>query len=244
MEQLLALALLIVEFILLVATIVLLYLSRHELEGRKKLLEKMFEVTRLLSRTLYFNSVLEALRSAKKEVFGSVTGSRPRGQSDFLDKVVEEIRAAVNRGARVRYLLPKGSERLYVGHLYRKAGAEIKYHGGLVVYDLRHMVVDNKIVVLGFPEKVGLEQPTRVGVKIESESLASIFKERFERLWEEAISYEDYLAQKIEDIRRANPNASVELVANQLGLPKEEVEEFWDHGKKHQQALGLLREDD
>ncbi len=238
MEQLLMLALLIVDFVLLVATIILLYLSRHELEGRRKLLEKMFEVTRLLSRSLYFNVVIDALRSAKREVFGAVTGSRPREPSQFLDKIVSEIKAASQRGVRVRYLLPEGTDRLYVGHLYRKAGAEIKYHSGLVVYDLRHMVVDNKIVVLGFPEKVGLEQPTRAGTKIESESLASIFKERFERLWEEGINYEEYLSQKIREIRKTNPNASVELVARQLGLPEEEVAKYWDYeGEKRPSGL-------
>ena len=39
MEELVALALLVVELLLLVATIILLYLSRHELRGRKRLVE-------------------------------------------------------------------------------------------------------------------------------------------------------------------------------------------------------------
>ena len=187
----------------------------------------MMEVTRMLTRTQYFNAVLEAMRRAEKEIFGSVTGSRPRESAEFLEEIVEEIKSAVSRGVRVRYMMPKGREKLYIGYKYTKAGAEVRYHGGLVVYDLRHMVVDDRIVVMGFPERVGVEQPTRAGIKVESESLAKIFRERFERLWNEAVPYHEYLARAVSDIRRTNPEISVELVARQLSLPSEEVERVW-----------------
>ncbi len=232
MEDLVALALLIVELTLLIATIILLYLSRHELEGRRRLVEHLMEVTRMLTRTQYFNAVLEAMRGASKEIFGSVTGAKPKDSTEFFDKIVKEIEAAVSRGVRIRYMMPKGREKLYVGYRYTKAGAEVRYHGGLVVYDLRHMVVDHRIVVMGFPEKIGVEQPTRTGIKVESESLAKIFKERFERLWEEAVPYENYLAHAVDDIKRTNPEISMELVAKQLELPVEEVEKVWDRAPR------------
>lgn len=52
---------------------------------------------------------------------------------------------------------------------------------GLVVYDLRYMVVDDSIVLFGLPEKFGREQPTRRGFTIMSESLATMLRERFYR---------------------------------------------------------------
>lgn len=227
MENLIALALLIVELTLLVATLILLYLSRHELEGRKRLVEHLMETMRMLTRTEYFNAVLEAIRTSTKEIFGSITGAKPKGSSKFFEKIVKEIEMASSRGVKIRYLMPKGREKLYVGYRYTKAGAEVRYHRGLVVYDLRHMVVDDRIVVMGFPEKVGVEQPTRTGIKIESESLAKIFKERFERLWEEATPYDVYLKDLVEDIRRANPEISKDLVSKQLEIPMEEIDRVW-----------------
>ncbi len=232
MEDLIALALLFVELTLLIATIILLYLSKHEVEGRRKLVEHLVEVTRMLTRTQYFSSVLEAMRGAVREIFGSVTGAKPKESTEFFDKIVREIEAASSRGVRVRYMMPKGREKLYVGYRYTKAGAEVRYHGGLVVYDLRHMVVDDRVVVMGFPEKVGVEQPTRTGIKVESESLAKIFRERFEKLWNEALPYDDYLARAVEDIRRTNPEISKELVAKQLDLPVEEINRVWGRTPK------------
>ncbi len=221
------LALLLVDLTLLVATIILLYLSRHEVEGRRKLVEHLIEATRILTRTQYFNFVIEAMRGARRDIFGSITGARPRGSLEFFEKIVDEIKHAASRGVRIRYLVPEGRGRLYVGYRYTRAGAEVRYHGGLVVYDLRHMVVDDKIVVMGFPEKIGAEQPTRTGIKIESESLAKIFKERFEKLWKEAVPYEEYLRHVISGIKRANPEISPDLVAKQLDLPIEEINRVW-----------------
>lgn len=228
MENIFTLALLIVELALLVATIILLYLSRHELEGRRMLLEHLMGAMRIMTRTQYFNAVLEAMRSSTNEIFGSITGAKPRDSSEFFERVVSEIEIASSRGVRIRYMMPKGRERLYVGYRYNKAGAEVRYHAGLIIYDLRYMVVDDRIVVMGFPEKVGAEQPTRTGVKVESESLTKIFRERFDVLWEEAIPYDEYLAEVVGDIRRTNPEISKDLISKQLELPVEEIERVWE----------------
>ncbi len=238
MEELIGLALLLVDLTLLIATIILLYLSRHEVEGRRKLVEHLIEATRVLTRTQYFHFVIEAIRSARKSIFGSITGAKPRGSLEFFEKIVDEMRHAASRGVKIRYLIPEGRGRLYVGYRYTEAGAEVRYHGGLVVYDLRHMVVDDRVVVLGFPEKMGAEQPTRTGIKIESESLAKIFKERFEKLWKEAIPYEEYLEEVISDIKRANPEISPDLVAKQLDLPIDEVNRAWNSQKMGRAVRG------
>ncbi len=232
MEEFVGLALLLVDLMLLIATIILLYFSRHEAEGRRKLVEHLIEATRVLTRTQYFHFVIDAMRSAKREIFGSITGAKPGESLEFFEKIVDEIQHATSKGVRIRYLVPEGRGCLYVGYRYTKAGAEVRYHSGLVVYDLRHMVVDDRVVAMGFPERVGAEQPTRTGIKIESESLAKIFKERFEKLWREAVPYEKYLSQVISDIERANPKISPNLVAKQLDLPIDEIDRVWTNMNK------------
>jgi len=223
MDEYLQLILLTVEFILLILTIFLLYLSRRELNERRRLVEHMIEMTRILTRAQYFNEVIDGIRNARNEIFGSITGAKPKESKAYFDKLLIELDRALKRGVKIRYLFPMDRDRLYVGYLYSQIGIEVRYHSGLVVYDLRHMVIDDYVVVLGFPEKTGYEQPTRVGIKIKSESLARIFRDRFEALWSEAIEYENYLNKVISEYVKANPDISPILISKELGVPIDEI---------------------
>ena len=224
MNGYLQLALLTIELSLLILTLILLYLSRRELSERRRLVEHMIKTTRLLTRVQYFNEVIDGIRDAKNEIFGSITGAKPKGSRVYFDKLLKELDNAVKRGVKIRYLFPMDRDRLYIGYLYSQIGIEVGYHSGLVVYDLRHMVIDDHIVVLGFPEKTGYEQPTRVGIKIRSESLARIFRDRFEMLWREAIEYKRYLNKVINEYVKANPNISPILISKELGIPIDEIQ--------------------
>ncbi|MGB9630673.1 MAG: hypothetical protein ACPL09_01665 [Candidatus Methanodesulfokora sp.] len=65
-EQVIAVSLLVVESILLIATIILLLLTKREWKMREKALKSLQDTIRVLTRQQYFSTVMEALRSAKK----------------------------------------------------------------------------------------------------------------------------------------------------------------------------------
>ncbi len=224
------LALLSVELILLTATLILLGLSRREERGREGLVKHLLETTRILSRQDYFHSVIGGLSRAKGDVSALVTGTRPSGGDlEIVEKMMDQIRETVSRGVRIRYLIPETVDRIQMGYRYHELGSEVRYHRGLIVHDLRYMIVDGEIVVIGLPEKTGEEQPTRKGFSIRSESLARILKEEFDKLWlsDKAMSYEDFLRESINHLRETNPGISLELVAKHIDIDYKEISKYF-----------------
>lgn len=187
-----------------------------------ELLDKLIAAARVFSREEYFAMTIEAIQEAKKSIWGVVTGSRPRA-SDLraVERILQAIKYASKRGVDVKYLLPIGREKLYMGYRYTSAGAMIKYCPGLLVSDARYMIVDNKLVVLGFPERHGEREPTRRGQRIYSEAIASLFAKEFESCWSSAttMTFNDYLESVITEILRSNPEASIERISEDLKLP-------------------------
>ncbi|MFQ6011764.1 MAG: hypothetical protein ACE5KG_06295, partial [Nitrososphaerales archaeon] len=87
--------LIVVELILLVATLFVVILGRKEAKGREALITEMGKTARIVSREEYFNNVLEGLQGSSTYVFGRVTGtSRGGTKSDYIEKVLKQIRLA------------------------------------------------------------------------------------------------------------------------------------------------------
>ena len=218
-------ALLAVELILLVATLVLLIQARRESSGREKLLEQMAHTARIVSRQEYFNAVHFVMQSARNSIKGSITGSVPSTpeQNDQVQAIIDRISIAEKREVKVQYILPKSPDRLVVANRYREAGADIRLHGGIIVSDLRYTVIDNAYTVLGLPSSTGENQPTREGYVIPSGALAEIFLRQFQSRWEEAEPYDQYLRSIVSEIRNHNPNVSTQLLSSQLQVPESEI---------------------
>jgi hypothetical protein len=72
--------LLILESILLVATIILLLYSIREGRGRRNLLLEVGKATRILTRQEYFLNVTDSMMDAKDEVAGSSLAGFGRGR--------------------------------------------------------------------------------------------------------------------------------------------------------------------
>ena len=226
-SDLLSFALLIIEPFLLLATLLLLFLNRREQKGRDRLLQRLSAATDVVSRQEYFVAVLGSLQSAKTYVLGSVTGSPPQSEeTEVLHQVTNAMASAVSRGARVRYLLPLAPDRLQVAQLYSDAGAEVRFNPGILVSDARYMVVDDRSVVIGVPEKKGSDEPTKKGYIVPSETVAALFRTEFESRWNatETKAYRDYLADVVTKARISNPAISSELIASNLKLSHKDVE--------------------
>jgi len=78
---------------------------------------------------------------ATTEIIGCITSRLPMGDDK---KIVRDVREAIEtlakRGIRIKYLLPKFPDRLHIGHLYTKAGAEVWYSNCLMVHNLRFII--------------------------------------------------------------------------------------------------------
>lgn len=226
--QPLVVLLLVLESALLALTVVLIVLSRREASSRVELLDKLVATAEALSRREYFVASTEGIESAKRAIAGMITGSRPRpDDAPVIDRILRAVRHAADQGVQVRYLLPMGRDRLQMGHRYKEAGAEVRYHPGLLAGDARFMVVDGKDVVLGFPEEGGEDRPTRSGQRIHSEKVGRLFLEDFEEHWEAdgTRTFEDYLRTVVGDLLSADPNASPARIAEDLGVPKAPVQQ-------------------
>jgi hypothetical protein len=218
-------ALLLVELILLIATLLLITLGRREAKARESLLQQMTHTAKMVSRQEYFNSLHFVMQNAKKSIKGSITGSQPTTpeQNDQVQGILNHIGTAKSRGVVIQYLLPKSQDRIMVATAYKAAGAEIRFHSGLLVSDLRYTVVDNNHTVIGLATTTGQNQPTREGYVIPSEGFAQIFLRQFQDRWEEAVGYDDYLEDIFSEIKSHNPTVSTQLLSSQLQVPESEV---------------------
>ncbi|HYC26591.1 MAG TPA: TrmB family transcriptional regulator sugar-binding domain-containing protein [Nitrososphaerales archaeon] len=226
-SDLVTFALLVVEPFLLIVTLLLLVLNRREQKGRDRLLERLSAATDVVSRQEYFVTVLGSLQSAKDYVVGSVTGSSPNAEeSEVLHQVVEAISAATSRGVKVRYLLPLAPDRLQVAQMYSAAGAEVRFNPGVLVADARYMIVDDRSVVVGVPERKGKDEPTRKGYIIPSETVGALFKGDFDSKWgsPETRMYASYLEEVVSNARSSNPAISAELIAANLKIDRGSVD--------------------
>jgi hypothetical protein len=110
--------------------------------------------------------------------------------------------------------------------MYASAGAEVRFNPGVLVSDARYMLVDDKSVVVGVPERKGKNEPTKKGYVIPSETVAALFRADFETKWSspETMTYEAYLSEVVTKARSSNPGISTELIAANLRLDRKEVE--------------------
>lgn len=214
--------LLMLESVLLFATIILLLFSLREGRGRKKLLLEVERATKVLTRQEYFLTVTDTMMEAKTEVIGAITGRLPIGDDKKRTKsVIDNIERLTKNGVSVRYLMPKFPDRLHIGYMYTKAGAEIRYSDCAIVHDIRYMVVDESVVVMGIPESTGEKEATRKGYRIPSEGLAAILKEHFYSCWDKNITFENYLKEVIKQT-----GATPKLLARELQINEGELEKF------------------
>lgn len=169
------LGLLLLESILLIATVILLVYSIKEGKQRDKLLLEVGKATKVLTRQEYFLNIIDSMMDAKEEIVGCITGRLPKGDDRKMTRdIIDTLEGLIKKGVKVKYLLPKFPDRLHIGYLYTKAGAEVLYSNCLIVHNMRFITVDTRSVVIGIPESIGEREATRKGYRIPSEGLATV----------------------------------------------------------------------
>ena len=213
--------LLVIESVLLLFTILLLLDSIKEGRGRSRLLIEVERATKTFTRLEYFLAVVDSMSDAKREITGLITGRYPNHtDKKRTDDIISSIEKAARAGVGVKYLLPRFHDRLYMGCLYTKAGAQVRYSSCPILHDLRYMTVDDRMAVIGLPESTEKEA-TKKGFKIDSEGLTSILKEHFNGCWGSAVTYEEYMREVIKQT-----NASPRQLAMELKIEEKEIEKF------------------
>ncbi len=187
--------LILLESGLLIATVIMLIYSIHEGKRRDHLLREVGRVTKVLTRQEYFSAIMEAMLDAKQEIIGCITGRPPSGDEiRMTGHIADTIERMKGKGVSVRYLLPKFPDRLQIGLQYTKSGAEIFFSSCLMVHNLRYIVIDGEIIVLGMPDEMGEKEATKKGYTIPSEELAALLKGYFSSC-EDRTSLKDYLRE-------------------------------------------------
>jgi len=214
--------LLVLESVLLVATIILLLYSIREGKGRKTPLLEVGKATKILTRQEYFLTVTDSMMDARIEVIGFITGRLPTGDDKKrVRDIINNIEKLTKNDIKVKYLVPKFPDRLHIGSLYSRAGAEVRYGIGAIASDIRYIIVDDRFVVIGIPEIMGEKEATKKGYRIPSESLATILKDHFHRCWEESMPYEKYVKEAIKQT-----GLTPEQLGRELQIDEKEVGRF------------------
>lgn len=194
----LEIGLLVLESVLLIVTVILLVYSIREGRQRDKLLMEVGRATRILTRQEYFLTVIDSMMDAQSEIVGCITGRMPAGDDLKMTRdIIATIERLAKKGVRIKYLVPKFPDRLHIGYLYKKAGAEVMYSSCLMVHNIRYIIVDDRIVVLGIPEIVGEAEATKKGYRLPSEGLAMVLKNYFNTC-EKQTSFSDYVREVIQ----------------------------------------------
>ena len=213
--------LLLLESVLLVATVILLIYGIHEGKRRDHLLREVGRFTKVLTRQEYFFSLVDAMFGAKQEIIGCITGTPPSGDDIRMTRnIIDVIGDMTRKGVSVRYLLPKFPDRLQIGVRYTQAGAEVRFSSCLMVHNIRFSVVDERIVVLGIPESVGEREATKKGYTIPSEGLAILLKNYFLDCQKQS-SLKEYLQEVIEQT-----GATLGHLAREFHLEEKDLKEL------------------
>ena len=216
----LEIGLLALESILLLATIILLVYSIKEGKQRDKLIIEVGKATKILSRQEYFLNVLDSMMDAQEEIRGCITGRMPVGADKQMTRdIISTIERRVKDGVSVTYLLPKFPDRLHVGYLYTKAGAQVLYSSCLMVHNIRFITVDDRLVVMGIPESTGEKQATKKGYMIPSEGLAMVLNNYFETC-EKQITFKDYLNEVMNQTGATSKHLAREYMIDENELKK------------------------
>jgi hypothetical protein len=223
----LQLPLLVVELILLAVTLSLIAIARREFKGRGELMRRVSHATDAITKQEYFATVINTIQAAERYVYGVVTATPPTpAETAMVGVVMGSLSKAAARGVSVRYLVPHSPDRLPMARSYKMAGAELRFHPGLVVNDARFMIADDRSVIIGVPDRNGGDQPTKKAHNITSESVAHLFRERFESQWDsgEAKTYSQYLLELVAKARETTPNVSARVIANNLKVDEADIE--------------------
>jgi len=213
--------LLLLESLLLVATIILLIYAIHEGKRRDELLKEVGRATKILTRQEYFFSLMNAMLDAKQEIIGCITGRPPSGDDVSMTRhIIDNIENMTRKGVSIKYLLPKFPDRLQIGVQYTKAGAQVLFSSCLMVHNIRFSVVDERIVVLGIPENTGEMEATKKGYAIPSEGLALVLKNYFYTC-EKQTSLKEYIQEVI-----GQTGATLEHLAREFHLDEKDLKEL------------------
>jgi hypothetical protein len=201
-----------VESVLLVLTLLAIFLNNRESARFRELASQMDKTTRILARFEYFQIVIDTMHKARTKIDCLVTGRKTDvSDRENLPELMDSLKGAAQRGIKIRYLLPKLQDRLFMGYKYSSAGAEVRYATGFVAHSLRYVLVDKSSIIIATPQATGVNEATRKGYLFASDELNSIIDAHFETHWEKAISLKQYVSEVMNETALSLPELAKEM---------------------------------
>jgi hypothetical protein len=131
-------------------------------------------------------------------------------------------------GRDVRLITAKETARLAAARELIQRRVEVRFQQALVLSDLRFTLIDDGLIIVGLvPDSSSLEQPSLEGIDVRSRRLVSILSQDYLQQWDSAATYDTYLQEVVANARE-DPQCSAAMVAEQLGLPSEEILQLWE----------------
>jgi hypothetical protein len=215
----------IVILLLLPLDILALILGRRERKQRLDHMARVEDAARVYSREAYEFLILRSTQGARDRILCywhslHATDLKPRYRS-FNEQFVE----ARKRERDVRIITAKDTGRLPAALELIKGGVDVRFQETLLVSDLRFSLFDDVLTVFGLPESLQeMDTPSREGIDVTNRKLVGLLNAHFTEQWEKATSYDEYLESVVREVIADDSTNTVDMVAQQLRLPREEVQ--------------------
>lgn len=215
---------------LLVLDMLALSLGRRERRERLDHMARVEEAARVYSREAYEFLIMRCTQAAKYKIYCywhslHIGKFMPRYEA-FNNQMI----AAHTRDVDVKVITAKDTQRLAAAYELRTGGIEVRFQETLLVSDLRFTLIDDCTLVFGLAESDS-KKPSREGVDLTNHKLCALVLRHFHEQWEKAVTYEEYLGAVVTQIRADDSTNTIEMIAQQLGLPAAEISR-WENSEQ------------
>ncbi len=194
-----------------------------EAEERSRHIEAIEAASELLNRTEYEQLIIDQVAHADERILCFWYSLHAEEHDESYTKINCLLDAADDRGVVVRVVTSQQTPRIYPAFQLVERGVELRFQETLLGDDLRFMLADRDMSVLGLPASNGPDERQSVhGVGVPGRKLSSLLFGYFESQWSDAAEYEEYVGRLV---RRGidDDETRAELVATELQLPVQEV---------------------
>lgn len=214
--------------LLLVMDVVILRLSRSEHNERLEHIKEIRANTEQITRRDYELVILHGIQTAEERIYCYWHSLHPVGQSETYKKINEELIAKKGEDVDVRIVIAADPSRIAAAYELVGKGVDVEFKESLNVSDLRFSIFDRQTTVFGVPEsQINDNKPSRFGVDVSSRKLNALHAKYFNEEVAEpepAVCFNEFVASHCGKVLK-DGTSSVEMIAEQLGIPEEVIEE-------------------
>ncbi len=205
-----------------IAAVIFIVLERR---ARREHIKAVKDHTRALSRQVYESLIEDGVRNAKKRIYcywHSLHAEETSQRYAMINELLVEKRS---KGLDVTLIVAKDPSRIAAAYELIQEEVPVLFQESLLISDLRFSLFDEKMTVVGLAEaEIDSDKPSRHGVDISNHKLNAMLAQHFEAELATASSLEEFVASLVPTDVLEDPTNRTEMVAAQLGVDPEIVE--------------------